>query len=471
MRAATRPAIVPDAYRLLSGWCYLEHSLLRMWAGWGRHAGDWEDKIAVCHHAWLQAEVVERMRRRLAMFPGGKADQPVGAVFERLANAVLLAPSWPQAMAGVDRLRRALATAYERYAAQTHPVHDRPTLDVLREVEQFKGTQRQWYEGFRRRYPHTIQPEYAARIDAALAEAGDLLAPFEPTEPFARPCGKGTEFRLPRTPGRVKDWDRAPNVMPLIETDWSHSVEARRLFFCIGYLWEMGVAETQLTWIYYADFMPFEYVYAETRHMWDESRHGDSGRARLAEFGIDIGDVGYSSYNAHDPGVITPMTPRDVYQGFYNVTQVAETGYFETKRYCFEDFRLGDDDGSAEMMQFDIIDETSHVEYGRVWLEAMAQRAGVTDDYRQRGRADRAAAQAKPDARVRELRAVREGRLRPQAVAPGGDPTYNPAASNAAATLLDPKAQAHYQHLLRVLRDKQPLRNVATAPVRPNLPM
>jgi hypothetical protein len=54
-------------------------------------------------------------------------------------------------------------------------------------------------------------------------------------------------------------------------------VEARRLFFMIGYMWEMGVAEMQLRWLFYADFMPWEFIRDEARHMWDESRHGNSG--------------------------------------------------------------------------------------------------------------------------------------------------------------------------------------------------
>jgi hypothetical protein len=69
-----RPRIVPDAYVLLSNWRYLEYSVLRMIAGWGRCAGDWEDKLAVCYHTWLQAEIVDRFRKRLDMYPGGRPD-------------------------------------------------------------------------------------------------------------------------------------------------------------------------------------------------------------------------------------------------------------------------------------------------------------------------------------------------------------------------------------------------------------
>jgi hypothetical protein len=291
--------------------------------------------------------------------------------------------------------------------------------------------------------------------------------PIEPAQPFAEPCGKQAPFRMPRTPGRVKNWDEAPSIMPMIELDWSTSVEARRLFFMIGYCWEMGVAEQQLRWIYHADFMPWDFVYAEARHMWDESRHGDSGYHRLRDFGLDFEHVGYSSYGATGEGVLDPMTPREVYEAFYGVTQVAETGYFETKRYCFDDFLAGRDESSAEMMQFDIIDETSHVEYGRIWLEEMGRRAGVEEDYRKRGATERAATRQKAMQRVAGYRSM----LSPERPGPAAGQWDNFGSTVTPQLLRDEKAWKHYRWLISELRGQCPLANVADAPVRPFLPM
>ncbi len=468
-----RPRIVPDCYVRMAGWRYVEHSVLRMLAGWGRSACDWEDKLAVCHHVWLQAEIVERLRRRLDMFPGGKAEQPVAKVYEEVCNTILLAPSWQDFVHALgSMLTPTLVRTYEGYAAAAHPVHDKPTFELIREIMAIKTQQSHWYADFKKRYPHKIETKYAQRVEAALASVNDFSAVIECNAPFADVCGKNTEFRLIKTPGRVREWNLAPDVMPFLQVDWSRSVEARRLFFAIGYFWEMGVAESQLTWIYYADFMPWAFTYAEARHLWDESRHGDSGLARLRDFGLDVRDVGYSSYGASGAGTLEPLTPRGLYDSFYTITQIAETGYFETKRYCFEDFGNGHDDASAEMMQFDIIDETSHVEYGRIWLDEMASRAGVTEDYREKGKVDRASAQRHSDQRVAEFRDVLARGVAPAPAASSGESNiYNPASVTAAQTLLDPKAKAHYEWLLQMLRDKQPLRNRLDAPVRPNLPM
>ena len=473
--SSSRPRIIPNAYVLLSNWRYLEYSILRIVTGWGRCAGDWEDKLAVCYHTWLQAQTVDRFRKRLDMFPGGKPDAPVAQVFERIVNAVLLAPSWPDAMAGLHGvLNPLLIAAYSDYIASSHPVHDRPTHELLRETIELKRIQSQWYEDFRKRHPHSIEPVYLKRIETELRSInGDLGALIELVGPAARACGGNTDFRMPVTPGRVKNWDKAPNVIPLVECDWNNNIEARRLFFMIGYCWEMGVAEQQLRWIYHAEFMPWDFIYAESRHMWDESRHGNSGYSRLRDFGLDFEHFGYSSYGVKGEGYLPPMMPKDVYENFYGVTQIAETGYFTTKRYCFEDFATHADDASAEMMQYDIIDETSHVEYGRIWLEEMAARAGVQEDYRQRGAVDRVMAQRKSDERVAMMRKILAGYEPPpeeNKPAHGGE-CVNPGSVPAAHELRNPKTHTHYQWLLAELRGQQPLKNTQDAPIRPNLPM
>jgi hypothetical protein len=473
--STSRPRIVPNAYVLLSNWRYLEYSALRIIAGWGRCAGDWEDKLAVCYHTWLQAQVVDHFRKRLDMFPGGKPDSPVNAVFERVANAVLLAPTFADAMAGLHGvLNPLLVQTYTRYISASHPVHDRPTHDLLRETMELKRRQSEWYADFRPRHPHAIDKVYLRRIEQALEPLnGRLDGVIEAGDWRAAACGLSTDFRLPITPGRVKNWDKAPNVIPLIECDWNHNIEARRLFFMIGYCWEMGVAEQQLRWIYHAEFMPFDFIYAEARHMWDESRHGDSGYHRLRDFGLDFEHFGYSSYGVKGEGDLPPMTPKEVYEAFYGVTQIAETGYFATKRYCFEDFANHGDDASAEMMQYDIIDETSHVEYGRQWLEEMGRRAGMSEDYRARGAAERVAAQQKSDERVAMMRRILAGYdPEPAEVAPAhGGECVNPGSVPAAHELRNPKTHAHYQWLLAELRGQQPLKSVDDAPMRPNLPM
>lgn len=468
-----RPRIIPESYQLLANWRYVEYSLLRIICGWGRQACDWQDKLAVCYHAWLQAENVDRLRRRLDQYPGGRPEAPVGKTYESLMNTALLAPDFNHAMHGAHALVQATLTrAYREYLAESHPVHDKPTHEMLRELIANHEIQAKWFANFSQRQTTQYDQIYLTNIQRLLSEHEHLTDHATPADPYAATVGINTEFRQPQTPGRVPHWNEAPNIMPLLQTRWSESVEVRRLFFMIGYFWEMGVAEQQLRWLYYADFMPWQFIYEEARHMWDESRHGNSGLTRLRDFGIDIKDIGYSSYDKNGDGLLPHMTPADLYEEFFGITQVAETGYFETKRYCFEDFANGNDAASAEMMQYDIIDETAHVEYGRKWLEELARRAGIQDDYRIRGAERRHQRQHESDERVRALKHFLAHHELPA--------DYQPESANAIGglhgdlgldALTSPTARTHLEKLLQILRVKCPLANAASAAKRPNLPM
>jgi hypothetical protein len=55
---SAKPRLVPASVDTLNVWRYMEYSALRILAGWGRQAGDWEDKLAVCYHVWVQAEIL-----------------------------------------------------------------------------------------------------------------------------------------------------------------------------------------------------------------------------------------------------------------------------------------------------------------------------------------------------------------------------------------------------------------------------
>ena len=479
LSTSARPRMKTQSAELLAIWQYAEYSAMRVLTGWGREARHWDDKLAMCRHAWLQAENADKLRERLKMFPGN-ADAPVSGEYERALNVLFLAPDWDNAMCALHEiLHPMLTSAYENYIAHSHPVHDAPTHKILREIIDGKTEQRAWYKEFASREGAALEPEYSARVRAALDEIGMFQKPLAAGESSAAPVGKNTEFQMNAAPGKVPGGEIAPNIFPFLENDWSQSVEARRLYFMIGYFWEMGVAEMQLRWLYYADFMPWEFIRDEARHMWDESRHGNSGLSRLRALVLDIEDVGYTSYGgANASGVLAPMTPRDVYEAFYNVTQIAETGYFKTKGYCFEDFRDGGDAASAEMMQFDIIDETSHTEYGRVWLQEMMKRAGVDEDYKARATKERHEAYEKAGEKVAVYqRFLQSGEL-PLSSTPGAGesgqsviPGDSDSLADFCLTLKDENAKAHYEKLLQIAREKCPLVNASTAPIRPHLPM
>ena len=460
----------------LKDWQYIERSLHRMIAGWGRHFCEWND-ITACHrHVWEHSECVRRLRERLGQFPGAaqNLDAPVSPHLEELCNTVLLAPSFEDALSGIYQiLSGALCKSYQFYAASAHPIHDAPTIATLHEVIGFHEQMRLWLRDYRRRHPHTVDADYKAAIEAQLQNCGDLLEalPLQNGETGAQMVGVVTDFRLPASPGRPAGSLPAPAIKPYLSVDFQDSIEARRLFWAYAYLLEMNLAMDQLRWIYDGHTMPWEFLQDVSRHLWDESRHGDSGHSRLLDFGISIPDIGFPPYeisngehsaekkaglSIHSPanpsnstapsGAIEPMTARELYDAVFFIGMVAETGHFVVKRQAYDDFLQGGDLESAEMMLFDIIDETTHVQYAHRWLPLLAERAGVDNsDYRERGAKIR-----------REAQENHSGNLEMWQDLPreADNPDF-----------------AKYQELLAVMREKLPLSNAQSCEKRAPLPM
>jgi len=139
------------------------------------------------------------------------------------------------------------------------------------------------------------------------------------------------------------------------------------------------------------------------------------------------------------------MGPKELYEAVFFIGMVAENGHFIVKNEAYRDFQEGKDLESAEMMLFDIIDETTHVQYAHRWLPLLAQRAGIpNDDYRQR------AAKIRTDYARGEREQIAALQL-------DRDPA-NP-------------AFAFYQDLLARIRAVAPLENAATCPERSPKPM
>lgn len=441
-----KPLIV--AY--LSDWQYLERSFQRMICAWGRWIADWDDKVAISRHIWEQAEAVQRLRDRSCDFPGTtqNADAPVSSELEILVNLVLSAPNVEDAFDGIYQLLLdAMVRAYVGYVERAHPVHDAPTIALVQDLVRVKEQQRLWLRDRRRRRPHRSDPHYADAFRDALAKLGELSDPISVTDE-ARPAGVRTDFRLLAKARHPAGSEPPCDWTPYVDGDFAYDLEARRLFWCYGYMREMNLAEDQLRWIYDAWEMPWEFTRDLSRHLWDESRHGDSGRSRLLDFGIELGEVGYSYYGGDEPPNFEgpdmhdlradPLTPAQLYEQVFSIGMVAETGHFTVKKEAYDDFKAAGDLESAEMVLFDIIDETSHVRYAHKWLPLLAERCGRDpDEFRSRGAVERDRIGAEAARRQAESHAM----------------PRDPACAEFRC----------YQSLLQRMRDRQPLH------VRPSL--
>ncbi len=207
----------PRTVARLRDWEYLERSIMRLIAGWGRYAAEWQDKVVVHRQIWEQAECVRRLRDRLTQFPGSvhNLDQPVSARLEKLANTVLLAPTHQDAVDGIYQiLTGALTLAYLTYIQQAHPVHDAPTVAMLHEIVAIKEQQRLWLRDYRRRYPHS---RFARRRPPSAAMVSDTVLLPIGIVGVARTEGVDEVAVIPAALVLISDQqgDRSPGGFPL----------------------------------------------------------------------------------------------------------------------------------------------------------------------------------------------------------------------------------------------------------------
>jgi len=465
---------VPEIVRQLNEWQYMERTLHRLMAAWGRRHVEIADKAALHRHVWDQAEVVRRLRERIGQFPGGKPDAPVHPAFEKLANLALNAPCFDDALDAIyHHLLRPLVRAYAGHVQNTHPVHDAPTVAMLHEINTIKSQHYFWYRDFRRRNPHGTDATYAVALAGAVAEVNAFAATMPDFDgPGAALCGVGQDFRLARYSGRPAGWAPQYDIMPYISADFTTNAETRRLFWAMGYFWEINLPDDQLRWLYYGHYMPWAWHHDVSRHLWDESRHGCSGLSRLQDWGIGIGEVGLIPYGGgglarHPEGTPLaeriirpcidesavdftapgdPMNGKNLYDEVFDIGMVAENGHFVVKNESYDDFREGEDLESAEMMLFDIIDETTHVQYAHRWLPLLADHAKVDNTgYRQR------AARIRAERQEHENPSIIEAQSLPRT--PGFGPWD------------------HYQNLLARIRQATPLNTAVLAKPRSPKPM
>lgn len=319
----------PNTVQLLNQWHTLEGALMRIIAAWGVPFADWDDKAATHRFVWEQAEIVRKLRERLREFPGtdSNLDAPVSQQLELLANTVLLAPSFEDAIDGIGALSNALTKAYAAYAEFAHPVHDAPTLAVLREIGGLKESRRLWLRDYRRRFRHKTDKNYLVALENGLETCRNLGKALE-IEEAAQQVGVRTNFQM-LTYARNDAWATPHDIFPDLHADFETSIEAR---------------------------------------------HGESGRSRLLDFGIEREDFGCRPFAEAQLEPIADLTPQELYEQAWSIGMVAETGHFTVKNEAYADFKAGGDLESAEMVLFDVIDEGAHVQYCHEWLPARDSR-------------------------------------------------------------------------------------------------
>ena len=334
----------------------------------------YELKSAFSHHAYLCAEHVTALRGRVGEMrepPLGLEEVPHPAL-EQFFDEILAAPSTGALAAGLYGCALpAIASALDRYDANTHPLADAPSRRVCRFARLEVGDMLV----FGARALESLPPdddaahraEWMAFLDGCLTAAGGLDGCMESTTaaPPRRYSAVPYAYdKVPRRDGRFPDpYNMAVNAEAFI---WDASKPAPPKLLMLFYkrLREIDVPEMMASIIAETPGKPWAYYHDMSRQLWDEARHALMGEVGFAALGIDWPSLVRINFT-WSLGLNTQLTPIERHAVLYFIEQglMAKTG----KRYEWEVARDTGLPLAHTFQDFDWADEVLHARIGRQW--------------------------------------------------------------------------------------------------------
>jgi uncharacterized ferritin-like protein (DUF455 family)/bacterioferritin (cytochrome b1) len=364
---------VEEAGRRLQRIAALKKGLMRSLAGWLPRLPDFASKCHLSRHLYLDAKGSQAAATRVWELRFGRKDFPQPTELGPFLATMDRAEDVPEMLAGLYLTVKAeLAAAYRRYMAETDPVFDTPSLDVLEPLLRDEERQVEWARGELHRLllPTGRKAELAAwqeYLAQRLAACGGVLGDGSGDPAYEAPAAfvDRPPYELPE----AITFEDMPNHS--VEADAGKVPDPHRLVY--AYYQEIDIVDLLATILYESPVdMPIAYFVDISRQTWDESRHTTMGIRRLRELGYDLNDCGCPT------GRYAAWRRMTVLERISFLTQVGEACSLAGKREHIQRWLAEGDVTSSALVEFDISDESQHVHFGSKWMPELMKRAGET---------------------------------------------------------------------------------------------
>jgi hypothetical protein len=334
----------------------------------------YELKTAFSHHAYLCAEHVAALRKRVGEMrepPLGLEDVPHPAL-ELFFNEILCAPMTEALVCGLyEKAVPALRESIEQYTRDTHKLADAPSIRLARfallELADIEAFGRQTVDSLVDDKQRTELSDWSKLLAECLAAAGgsDGVAP-EPQAASPKPHFSSQPYRYDRVPKRDERFRDSYNAGVNPEAflyDERFSPRDKTLMMYYKRLREIDVPEMMASIIAETPGKPWGYYLEMSRQLWDEARHAMMGEVGFVHLGLDWRKIPINftwSLNLN-----TQLTPIERHAVLYFIEQglMPRTG----KRYEWEVGTQSGDPLSGLFQDFDWADEVLHARIGRDW--------------------------------------------------------------------------------------------------------
>ncbi len=354
---------VPEQISLLNRFVFLDWASARLIAGWVPAAKELEWKSELCRHMWIDMDCANRLLvRKEELAANAKINVPTPQIQQFLQD-VSAADGFYAFLAGwYLEVKTDIVRALERLTEALDPIFDAPTLELIAELLPKKRGQIDWAKHLIhdcvketavlesvtrwRKYAR----EYVRHLNGidGRADFGDVAKPVKPNVNAYGPAPKK------RT---MPDWMK--------KGDFESPPEDMRdnlKIFMWHYMTEIQVVDPMCYVFYGVDDMPFEFYVDFSRHIWDECRHHQMGVRRLEQMGYDIKQF---------PIPFSLDALQELEQFYAELTMFGESCSFSRKKKSMDSFYAKSDIISGMTAEIDIVDERTHVKFGKKWTPAL----------------------------------------------------------------------------------------------------
>ena len=362
---------VADQIHLINRFVFLEWASARIIAGWVPAAPELEWKCDMTRMMWHNMTIAERLRTRKEELSSNSKILIPSEALQTFIQETSQADSYISFTAGwFLEFNKSLVDAYESFLTALDPIFDAPTLELIEEFLPRKRQQTAWAQKI---IHHAVKdPIVLQKVDiyrdyvrTYLQSMGGIDGRFQPItgqSPIMKPTNPVTEPFGPAPKKRAKP----NNVLTMDAFDPPVEVANNLKIFMWHYMTEIQVVDPMCYIFFGVGDMPFEFYCDFSRHIWDETRHHRMGVRRLQQMGFDT---------AQFPIPYGEDAISELEQYYAELTMIGETCSFSRKKKSMEAFYAQGDILSGMTAEIDIVDERSHVRYGKKWIPILYQKS------------------------------------------------------------------------------------------------
>ncbi|MEO1525120.1 MAG: hypothetical protein AAFX06_06770 [Planctomycetota bacterium] len=334
----------------------------------------YELKTGYSYHAYLIAEQVDLIRRRVAEMrePPLGLEQVPDVALERWMDEIDSAPTTETLLIGLyDHVLSAVLESCARLREEAHPLADAPTVRVAKLIEFELGELQSFGSNAIDRLVGNSGREELSEwrdvLNRCLAAAGGLDGVHEARPPLPDPHFSATPRPFDREPKRDERFSDPYNAGVNPEAflyDERFSPQDKTLMMYYKRIRELDVPEMMASiLVELRDEEPWEFQMEMTRQLWDEARHAMMGEVGFASLGIDWREIPINFTWSRNLNL--QLTARERHGVLFFIEQglMPKTG----KRFEWEIAAESDDPLSKLFQDFDWADEVLHAQIGRRW--------------------------------------------------------------------------------------------------------